>query len=101
MQVFTAQSLKEKPNNFCVTALGNFDGVHPGHAHLITQAKEYAKKNGYDLCVYTFSEHPSAIKGKKCSLLTTGEEKKELLEMDESYFEIYGYHVIMNHDELR
>lgn len=80
MQVFTAQSLKEKPNNFCVTALGNFDGVHPGHAHLITQAKEYAKKNGYDLCVYTFSEHPSAIKGKTCSLLTTGEEKKELLE---------------------
>ena len=28
-------------------------------------------------------------------------EKKELLEMDESYFEIYGYHVIVNHDELR
>ena len=31
----------------------------------------------------------------------TKKEKKELLEMDESYFEICGYHVIVNHDELR
>ena len=78
MQTITAQNFKEKPNNFCVTVLGNFDGVHLGHTKLILSAKKAAEENGYSLCVYTFSKHPSSFKG-SFGFLTTNEEKEELI----------------------
>ena len=32
---------------------------------------------------------------------STAEERKELLELDEDYFEIYGHHIISNFEELK
>lgn len=79
MQTITAQNFKEKPNNFCVTVLGNFDGVHLAHTKLILSAKKIAEENGYKLCVYTFSQHPSNSKEGFPGLITSSEEKEELI----------------------
>lgn len=45
----------------CVLAIGNFDGVHPGHAALIAQAREIARAAGAPLGVMTFEPHPKSF----------------------------------------
>ena len=39
-------------------ALGNFDGVHLGHQHVISAAREAAQAMGVPLAVITFDPHP-------------------------------------------
>lgn len=41
-----------------VAAIGNFDGVHLGHRHLIQNAIDYAAKNGAAAGIMTFDPHP-------------------------------------------
>ena len=41
-----------------VVAIGNFDGVHPGHRAVLTRANEVAEKLGAPLGVVTFEPHP-------------------------------------------
>lgn len=41
-----------------VVAIGNFDGVHRGHAALIAHAKKIAQASGMPLKVLTFEPHP-------------------------------------------
>ncbi|MBE6622926.1 MAG: riboflavin biosynthesis protein RibF [Ruminococcaceae bacterium] len=79
MQTITAQNFKEKPNNFCVTVLGNFDGVHLAHTKLILSAKKMAEEKGYKLCVYTFSRHPLNYREGFPGLITSPCEKEELI----------------------
>lgn len=45
----------------CVLAIGNFDGVHTGHVHLLNQAKDIAQTQGLPLHVLTFAPHPRAF----------------------------------------
>jgi riboflavin kinase/FMN adenylyltransferase len=42
-------------------ALGNFDGVHVGHAELIERSTSYAKAHGLSSAVFTFSNHPRNV----------------------------------------
>lgn len=42
----------------CVLAIGNFDGVHKGHVHLLHQARDIAAANGLPLHILTFEPHP-------------------------------------------
>jgi riboflavin kinase/FMN adenylyltransferase len=42
-------------------ALGNFDGVHVGHAELIERSTSYAKTHGLSSAVFTFSNHPRNV----------------------------------------
>ena len=44
-----------------VAAIGNFDGVHKGHQHLIAAAKTLAVDLGLPLAILTFSPHPRAF----------------------------------------
>ncbi len=60
----------------CVLALGNFDGVHRGHAKLLKTACAYARKNGISFGIYTFEHNPKSIDG----LLTRNREKNILFE---------------------
>ena len=39
-------------------AVGNFDGVHLGHQHVIEIARAWGKKNKSPLGVLTFEPHP-------------------------------------------
>jgi riboflavin kinase/FMN adenylyltransferase len=41
-----------------VVAIGNFDGLHRGHQHLIDAAKSYAEKINEYLTVLSFEPHP-------------------------------------------
>src|SRR5206468_2909577 len=44
-----------------VLAMGNFDGLHRGHAALIGEARERARANGVPAGVLTFEPHPRAV----------------------------------------
>jgi riboflavin kinase/FMN adenylyltransferase len=44
-----------------VIAIGNFDGVHRGHAHIFEQAKQMARKTGGEAVVLTFDPHPAKV----------------------------------------
>jgi riboflavin kinase/FMN adenylyltransferase len=75
-------------NNFgirhpgAVVALGSFDGIHLGHRAIIKRLAARAKAAGHDSVVVTFDPHPQQVlaKTKRPFLLTTVEEKQEILD---------------------
>jgi riboflavin kinase/FMN adenylyltransferase len=44
-----------------VVLIGNFDGLHLGHRHLIRRAGELAKADGLGVVAVTFEPHPIAV----------------------------------------
>jgi riboflavin kinase/FMN adenylyltransferase len=44
-----------------VLAMGNFDGVHRGHAALIGQVRQLARETGRPAAVLTFEPHPRSV----------------------------------------
>ncbi|MFL6062042.1 MAG: bifunctional riboflavin kinase/FAD synthetase [Marmoricola sp.] len=44
-----------------VVVIGNFDGVHLGHQHVLARAREIADARGVLLVVVTFDPHPMAV----------------------------------------
>jgi riboflavin kinase/FMN adenylyltransferase len=60
-----------------VVTIGNFDGVHLGHQHVVRRAREDADVRGLDLVVVTFDPHPFAVlRPEQAPLaLTTAEER--------------------------
>ncbi len=61
----TWRSLDEVPPDLgrTVVTVGNFDGVHLGHQHVVSRAREVARELGDDLPVVavTFDPHPIAV----------------------------------------
>lgn len=45
----------------CVVTIGVFDGVHRGHAQLITTATKAAKERGVPAVLMTFDPHPAEV----------------------------------------
>ena len=41
-----------------IAAIGNFDGVHLGHQHLLRQTAAFAERHGADTAVVVFDPHP-------------------------------------------
>lgn len=84
-----SQSEESVSSPFSV-ALGNFDGVHLGHAELISRAVQYARARGIRSAVWTFSDAPAVIPNKSAAkLITAADEKLELfksLGVDRVYF---------------
>ena len=60
-----------------VLALGNFDGVHRGHAKIIEQVRRRAGEQGATAAALTFDPHPSRVvrPDKAPPLLMTGPQK--------------------------
>jgi riboflavin kinase/FMN adenylyltransferase len=56
-------SLDEVPADLGRTAVvvGNFDGVHLGHQHVIRRAREVADADGLRVVAVTFDPHPMAV----------------------------------------
>lgn len=89
MEIFES-NYKSQEGKECVLALGNFDGVHAGHVHLMKRAKEYAKENNLLFGVYTFLDSPKFF-GAHHSILTTTQQRlsyiKERVSPDFVYLE--------------
>ncbi|CAK7193387.1 Bifunctional riboflavin kinase/FMN adenylyltransferase [Commensalibacter sp. Nvir] len=75
-----------------VTALGNFDGVHRGHAYLIKQLRQHSK--GKRLSVVTFEPHPREFFSrdqKKFRLTNADERNKALSDLGIDYIFQYTF----------
>jgi riboflavin kinase/FMN adenylyltransferase len=57
------RSLSEVPADLgrTVVVIGNFDGVHLGHQHVVARAREIADESGSALVAVTFDPHPMAV----------------------------------------
>ncbi len=84
----------EKLDKTCNTAIaiGNFDGLHKGHAKIMELLKKVSLKNNLASLCYTFSVHPvNVIKGEgSLSLIEDNVQKEKLLEktgIDYLFFE--------------
>jgi riboflavin kinase/FMN adenylyltransferase len=64
-----------------VITVGTFDGVHRGHWAVLREVRRLAEESGARPVVVTFETHPLRVirPGVAPRLLTTAEEKKELL----------------------
>lgn len=64
-----------------VAALGQFDGLHRGHASVIASAVSQARRKGVPAAVMTFHPHPKDVMGKGDydGYLTPPKDKQELL----------------------
>ncbi len=65
-----------------VATIGNFDGVHMGHRQIFRKLKQAAKELDGVSVVITFAPHPLKVlpSGKKLSLISTYDEKEQLLQ---------------------
>ena len=67
-----------------VVTIGTFDGVHLGHAHILSKLIELAKKINGETVLLTFYPHPRMIlhpEDHGLQLLSSQDEKATLLEM--------------------
>lgn len=73
-------------------AIGNFDGIHKGHAAVINKAKDTANKFKKPIGVFTFEPHPISVFAPKLRnyRLTPFEAKMHILESMEIDFVVYA-----------
>ena len=64
-----------------VVVIGNFDGVHLGHQHVLAQARSVADERGLKLVAVTFDPHPMSVLRPEHAptTLTTLPQRAELL----------------------
>lgn len=63
-----------------VLTLGFYDGVHKGHQRILKYMTGQVKRRKGKSCLITFLSHPSEFfSGRSLSLMTTWEEKEEIL----------------------
>jgi len=57
------RSLGDVPSDLgrTVVVIGNFDGVHLGHQHVVGRARELADRDGLRVVAATFDPHPMAV----------------------------------------
>ncbi len=83
MQVF--QKLDDVPATFgpSLVSVGNFDGVHRAHAHVLGEIVRRARENAAQAVAVTFEPHPARILRPETALklLTPLPEKLRLLEV--------------------
>jgi riboflavin kinase/FMN adenylyltransferase len=65
----------------CVITIGNFDGVHVGHAAILREARQLAVSLGAAVKALTFDPHPASVlrPGRQPLRLTSLPEKRGLL----------------------
>ncbi|MDQ0169980.1 bifunctional riboflavin kinase/FAD synthetase [Paenibacillus tundrae] len=77
-QTLTSDELHTQPQ---VLAIGQFDGLHLGHASVILSAVRIARETGVQAAVMTFHPHPKEVmrKGDYEGYLTPLQDKEEIL----------------------
>lgn len=81
MQIVTGKEIYNKIIAASVVTIGNFDGVHLGHAGIFAHLKKKSKALSLPSAVVTFEPHPLKIIAPESAppLLTTLEQKIELI----------------------
>ena len=77
------QGLDEVPPGWgqSVITIGEFDGVHRGHQHIVARAAELGRERGLPVVAITFDPHPDEVvrPGSHPPFLTTSRRRAELL----------------------
>ena len=78
------RSLAELPADFgpCALTIGNFDGVHLGHRHILRRVTAIARECQWKPAVLTFEPHPAKVvaPARAPKLLTTLDQRCELMQ---------------------
>lgn len=79
--VFSPAGTRPFTTSPCVATVGNFDGVHLGHAAIVQRLMEMARRLGLPAVVLTFDPHPAVILRPEAAPrpLTTPGRRAELL----------------------
>jgi len=79
--VFSPAGCRPFTTSPCVATVGNFDGVHLGHAAIVRRLVEMARRLGLPAVVLTFDPHPAVILRPAAAPqpLTTTARRAELL----------------------
>lgn len=81
MQIVTGVNIYEKILDASVVTIGNFDGVHRGHAGIFDHLKQTSRALGLPSVVVTFEPHPLKVLAPQSAplLITTFEQKAALI----------------------
>lgn len=81
MQIVTGMNIYDKILEASVVTIGNFDGVHRGHAEIFAHLKRKSMALGFPSVVVTFEPHPLKILVPESapSLITTYGQKTALI----------------------
>jgi riboflavin kinase / FMN adenylyltransferase len=81
--VYRWQGLNEVPAGWgeSVVTIGEFDGVHRGHQHIVARAAEIGRERGLPVVAVTFDPHPDEVirPGSHPPFLTSARRRAELL----------------------
>jgi riboflavin kinase / FMN adenylyltransferase len=81
--VYRWQGLHEVPAGWgaSVVTIGEFDGVHRGHQHIVARAAEIGRERGLRVVAVTFDPHPDEVirPGSHPPFLTSARRRAELL----------------------
>ncbi len=82
MQIVSGMDIYEKILDASIVTIGNFDGVHRGHAEIFAHLRQKSMVRGLPSAVVTFEPHPLKILAPESapSLITTFEQKCTLIE---------------------
>lgn len=82
MQIISGRDIYEKILDASVVTIGNFDGVHRGHAAIFAHLEQQAISRALPSVVVTFEPHPLKILAPESapSMITTFEQKAALIE---------------------
>lgn len=80
MKILRTAEPGKGPDSSVIT-LGVYDGVHAGHRKIISEVAGEGRRRGIPSAAVTFTPHPGSIlSGEPPGLITTEEEKLEILE---------------------
>ena len=82
MQIVTGMNIYEKILDASKVTIGNFDGVHRGHAEIFAHLKQKSMARGLPSVVVTFELHPLKVLAPESApaMITTFEQKAALIE---------------------
>lgn len=82
MQLVTGLNVYDRTIDASVVTIGNFDGVHRGHAEIFSHLKNTSVARSIPSVVVTFEPHPLKILAPDSAplMITTFEQKAELIE---------------------
>lgn len=82
MQIVTGKNIYDKILEASIVTIGNFDGVHRGHAEIFAHLKQTSMVRGLPSVVVTFEPHPLKVLAPDSApaMITTFEQKAALIE---------------------